>query len=329
MGNLLKPLFPRNLHDLLVIPARQQPTNVQIDTVRNTMHGAVRTGHGEGTGKRRTETLAVLVTRAVLPRLNAAGSAVVGVGTAEYAVVVRGHGIFVILRLKIFLANQIRVGSSVENHVGGNLAGKEHRTITILDFIFGIRTIFDGGHRAGPAGRRALAVRTDTFHRTVIRGVIPFCDEFVIQGIHVRTRRTGTTIRLGLTPRHAIEDGQGCRRDLGILGLVRTVRISIRRVLIECHLFDVRKNLELPTPGLRAACAAVGIPRPAARPPGRRQEFVVRFMVDARQCHLLHIITARRNSCRLPRLLHRREQQTHQHPDNRDDHQQLDERKAF
>jgi len=60
--------------------------------------------------------------------------------------------------------------------------------------------------------------------------------------------------------------------------------------------------------------------------PTRRQDPVGVVIVMQRQADLLEVVRTSRPARRFPRRLHRREQQCGQNADNRDHHQQLDQR---
>ena len=97
---------------------------------------------------------------------------------------------------------------------------------------------------------------------------------------------------------------------------------------VHCLLLDKGQNVVQPAGRLPLAVAQVGVAGPIGAPTVGRQPFGGAFMVQAAQRKLLHVVGALRHSRRFPRRLHRRQQQGDQNADDRNDHQELDKRKA-
>ena len=73
---------------------------------------------------------------------------------------------------------------------------------------------------------------------------------------------------------------------------------------------------------------AVGVARPAETPAAGGKPFRQAFVVETAQGELFEIVLALHLACRLPRRLHRRQQQRNQDADDRDHHQEFDQRES-
>ena len=74
----------------------------------------------------------------------------------------------------------------------------------------------------------------------------------------------------------------------------------------------------------RTVRPAVGIARPHIHPAAGRQPFVEAFVMEAPEGQLLEVVFALHLPRRLAGRLHRRQQQSNQDADDRNDHQKLD-----
>ncbi len=98
---------------------------------------------------------------------------------------------------------------------------------------------------------------------------------------------------------------------------------------MQTDLFNEWKHAEQPTSRLGFSKAPAGISDPAITPATRRKERMATLVIQRRQRKLLETVTALRPPRRLAGSLHGGEQQCHQHCDDRNHDQQLDERKRM
>ena len=101
-----------------------------------------------------------------------------------------------------------------------------------------------------------------------------------------------------------------------------------RANLVQRLLLDVGQDVVDPSAGLTAVETPVRIAGPPIGPAGRRQKAVLLLVGQAAEGQLLEVVAALHLSGCLARRLNGRQQQRDQNGDDRDDHQQLNQRKT-
>ena len=90
----------------------------------------------------------------------------------------------------------------------------------------------------------------------------------------------------------------------------------------------IGKDVEMPAAGLSLVEAAVGISHPPPAPAAGRQKLVGLLVLEARQRHLFEVVGTLDSPCRLAGCLDRRKQQGDKNSEDRNHHEQLNQRKT-
>ena len=333
--------------------------NVQRYRVADHLHRTVAEGHLKAAGVGAAENVGASarrrVARHVLHRIEHGAGAVPSclVGPARDVLVVAHQRILVVAAVgaggvpvgsQIFLANQIGVARPV-SHVrdldqtaavhdaGGHpsnvgeagLRVGRHLPRRILDFAGASRPRVGvvGEHRRPARSRAGTGVRVAAVGRIV--------------GPSYHRRRVG--VDLPASPHPRVGDrrpARGIIKDTERIRHALHVQVFLRRRIprradaqvVQRLLLDVGQDVIDPSTGLAPVGPAVGIAGPGESPAVGGKSPRGALVLQTAQGKLPEVVFALHQPGSLAGRLHRRQQQRNQNPDDRNDHQQLDQRKT-